>query len=51
MLGANELVLLVHKDARHVSYSEQLRMKLGRVGKGQKGQPSVITLKFEVPVP
>lgn len=51
MLGTNELVPLVHEDARHIPYPEQLRMELGRVGKGQKSQPSIITLKFEVVVP
>lgn len=51
MLGTNELVSLVHEDARHIPYPEQFRMELGRVGKGQKSQPSIITLKFEVVVP
>lgn len=51
MLSANELVLFVHEDTRHIPYSEQLRMELGRVGKGQKGQPSIITFKFEGIVP
>lgn len=51
MLGANKLVPLVHKDARHISYSEQLRMELSCIGKGQEGQPGIITLKFEVVVP
>lgn len=50
MLGANALVILVHKDARHVPYPEQLRVKLGRVGKGQESQPSIITLESEVVV-
>lgn len=48
MLGTNELVSLVHEDARHIPYTEQFRMKLGRVGKGQKGKPSIIAFKFEV---
>lgn len=51
MLGANELMMLVHKDARHVPYSEQLRVKLGRIGKRQESQPSIIALKLEVVVP
>lgn len=36
MLGANELMVLVHKDSRHISYPEQLRVELSRVGKGQE---------------
>lgn len=51
MLRANELVLLVHEDARHISYSKQLRMELGRVRERQKGQPSIIALKLEVVIP
>lgn len=51
MLGTNELVLLVHEDARHVPNPEQLRMELGCVGKGQESQPGIISLKFEVIVP
>lgn len=48
MLGADDLMMLVHEDARHAPYTEQFRMKLGRVGKGQKGKPSIIAFKFEV---
>lgn len=51
MLGANKLVPLVHKNARHIPYPEQLRMELSRIGKGQESQPSIIALKFEVVVP
>lgn len=48
MLGADELVVLIHEDARHITYSKQLRMKLGCIGKGQESKPSIIALKFEV---
>lgn len=51
MLGTNELMLLVYKDTRYISYPKQFWMKLGRVGKGQEGKPSIIALKFEVVVP
>lgn len=51
MLGTNGLALLVHKDVRHVAYPEQLRVKLSSVREGQEGQPSIITLKFEVIIP
>lgn len=47
MLGADELVVLIHEDARHITYPEQLRMKLSCIGKGQEGKPSIIALKFE----
>lgn len=48
MLSANELVPLIHEDARHIPYSEQLRVELSRIGKGQESQPSIIALEFEV---
>lgn len=51
MLSTDELVLLVHEDARHIPYAEQLRVELGRIGKGQESQPSIIALKLEVVVP
>lgn len=51
MLSTNELVLLVHEDARHIPYAEQFRVKLGCIGKRQESQPSIIALKLEVVVP
>lgn len=48
MLGTNELVVLVHKNTRHISYPEQLRVKLCRVRERQECQPSIVSLKFEV---
>lgn len=44
-------MMFVHKNTRHVSYSKQLWMKLGCVGKGQEGQPGIVALKLEVIIP
>lgn len=51
MLGTNKLVHLIHKDARHIPYPEQLRMELGCIGKGQESEPGIIAFKLEVVVP